>query len=61
MERGAFELTIQDVTFLLNLVLERKTLGRSEALRYVKEKFKRNKASTRAHLRRYETVSSHAH
>ena len=54
VEKAASPLTIQDVSFLLNLLLERKTLPRSEALRYVKEKFKRNKASARTHLRQYE-------
>jgi hypothetical protein len=42
------------VTFLLNQVLKRKGLTVAQALAYVKEKRKRNRAATRAHQRRYE-------
>ncbi|MCD6415216.1 MAG: hypothetical protein J7M08_00785 [Planctomycetes bacterium] len=57
MERAALQLSIQDVALLLNLALERRELTGREAIQYVKEKFKRSKASTRAHLRRQEELS----
>jgi hypothetical protein len=42
------------VTYLLNQVLERKSLTLAQALAYVKQKRRRNRAATRAHHRRYK-------
>ena len=54
VEKKGFQLSVQDVTFLLNQTLPRRTFTEGEALKYVKEKLKRNKASTCSHLKRYK-------